>query len=96
MQDNSKYIYCIASFYVAYALFNITDIREQIISKITIIFIMIASGTSTYATRCVLLFIREVYVLHSSITIYLMLTNEVSYYYKILQHNMHITKHPIK
>ena len=96
MQDNSKYVYSIASFYVAYALYNITDIREQIISKITIIFIMIASSTSTYATHRELLFIREVYVLHSSITIYLILTNEVTYYYQILQHNIHITKHPIK
>ena len=43
----------------------------------------------------VLLFIREV-AIRSSITIYLILTNEVSYYYKILQHNIHITKHPIK
>ena len=32
-------------------LVNISDIREQIISKITIIFIMIASSTSTYATH---------------------------------------------
>ena len=61
---------------------------------------MIASSTSTYATSSqvcdeVLLFIREVYVA-SYITIYLILTNEVSYYYQILQHNIHITKHPIK
>ena len=51
MQDYSKYSYCIALFYVAYALFNIIDIREQILSKITIIFIMHASSTSTYATH---------------------------------------------
>ena len=54
MQDNSKYTVAIASFYVAYALFNITVIKEQIISKITIIFIMIASSTSTYATHRVM------------------------------------------
>ena len=30
MQDNSKYTVAIALFYVAYALFNIIDIREQI------------------------------------------------------------------
>ena len=56
MQDTSKYKYCIALFYVAYALFNIIDIRE-LISKITIIFIMHASSTSTYAalsTPCVM------------------------------------------
>ena len=57
---------------------------------------MIASSTSTYATHRVLLFIREVYVLHSSIAIYLILTNEVSYYYQIMQYNIHIKKYPIK
>ena len=57
MQDYSKYTVAIASFYVAYALFNITDIREQI-SKITIIFIMIASSTSTYAMQCCYSFVK--------------------------------------
>ena len=49
--------------------FNIIDIREQIKSEITIIFIMHASNPSRYLcstehTVCdaVLLFIREVYV----------------------------------
>ena len=44
----------------------------------------------------VLSFIREVYVATLQSIEYVLLTNEVSYYYQILQHNIPITKHPIK